>query len=107
MGVQIPPGAPIMSNVKSVSDIVDSTLKDAGLTKAVELWSIYKVFRDVFADEIADNMRILSLRNKTLKVKLPSSVWVQELSFFEDKLVEKINTAAGSEVVKNIKFTEV
>ncbi len=96
-----------MKEPDSVAKIADSVLKDAGLGKAVELWSIYAVLKDIFAKEIVENMKIVSLSNGLLKIRVPSSSWAQELSFFEEKMVEKINESAGKSLVMQIRFTEV
>ncbi len=96
-----------MKEPYSVAEVVDSVLKDTGLGKAVELWSIYKVFQDIFAKEIADNMKIVGLSNGILKVRVPSSAWVQELSFFEDGIIKKIDESLGKNLIKRIRFTEV
>ena len=110
MGVQIPPGTPYiktMEDFKSVSDIIDYTLKDAGLEKAVDLWKVYAVFKDIFKDGMIDNINVLGLRNGTLRLKVSSSVWAQELSFMEDGLINKINASLGSTAVKCIRIVEV
>ncbi len=96
-----------MKEPDSVAQIIDSVLKDAGLEKAVELWSIYEIFQDMFAKEIVENMKILGLSNGILTIGVPSSVWVQELSFFEEKIIENVRKSLGNNLVERIKFTEV
>jgi len=96
-----------MKEPDSVAKVADSVLKDAGLGKAVELWSIYAVLKDIFAKEIVESMKIVSLSNGLLKIRVPSSSWAQELSFFEEKMIEKINVSVGKNLVKQIRFTEV
>ncbi len=97
----------IMEDFKSVSDVIDYALKDAGLGKAVDLWKIYAVFKDIFKDGMVDNINILGLKNGLLRLKVSSSVWAQELSFMEEGLIDKINSSLGSNVVKCIRIVEV
>ncbi len=96
-----------MKELKSVAQVAESVLKDIGLKKAVELWNIYGIFKNIFASEIVDNIKIVGLSNGMLTVKVPSSVWVQELSFFESQIIKEIGESVGKNIVKRIKFTEV
>ncbi len=96
-----------MDNIKSVSDIVDSALCDLGLEKAVELWKIRNAIFTIFDKGFSENIRVISLRDGVLTLAVPSSVWIQELSFMEQDIIIKINGFLKGKFVSRIKFKEV
>jgi hypothetical protein len=68
---------------------------------------IVRVF-DIFKKETAEifgedvGAQPATLRNKILRVKTNSSVLANELRFHDQKILEKINSALGSQVVEKI-----
>jgi hypothetical protein len=47
----------------------------------------------------------LSIRNKTLFVRLESAALREELAFSREKLIERLNEEAGSVVITNVVFS--
>jgi hypothetical protein len=95
-----------MDSIKSVADILDDTMKDLGLQRAVDLWSIQDAIHVMFDNGFADNIRVLHIKGDVLTLLVPSSVWVQELSFMEKDILEKLNSILNSKI-KSIRFKEV
>jgi len=96
-----------MDNIKSVSDIIDVALEDLGLSRVVELWRIKSAIYAIFDEGFSKNIKVVSLRDGILTLIVPSSVWVQELSFMEQDIIIKVNDCLGGSFVKRIKFKEV
>ncbi|MDO8785420.1 MAG: DUF721 domain-containing protein, partial [Syntrophales bacterium] len=46
-----------------------------------------------------------TLKGTTLFVKVSSSVWMQQLHFLKEEIIEKINQALGGTTIKNIFFS--
>ena len=96
-----------MDNVKEVADILDAALSDVGLERVVDLWKIRSALFEIFDKGFAENIKVAGLREGALTLLVPSSVWVQELSFMEKDIIIKINNILGGSFVKRIRFKEV
>ncbi len=96
-----------MNELKSVSDVVDATLEDLGLRSALELWRVKCAIESIFDKGFSDNMRVIALQSGVLTILVPSSVWIQELSFLESDMIKKINKVLGGDIIDRIRFKEV
>ncbi len=94
-------------NVKSIAEIIDSLIENSNLKKANEVWEIHRAFEEAVGEEFRNNLKITGIRDGVLKVKVPSSVWAMELSFFEKEIIYKMNNRLGGEFIKRIDFKEV
>ena len=65
---------------------------------AVLLWD------EVVDRKIQKHTRAVKLQRKALYVVVESSTWASELNFFKKELLEKINSKAGYEAVRDIRF---
>ena len=68
------------------------------MEKAVVLWG------EVVGDTIARRSKAESIRGGTLFVRVANSMWVQELSLLKERIIEKLNSLLGREMVKDIVF---
>jgi predicted nucleic acid-binding Zn ribbon protein len=66
--------------------------------EAVERWS------EIVGEHIALNAEAAKIVKGVLTVRTTSAVWRNELHLCKAELIEKINSALGSEIVKDIKF---
>ncbi len=65
---------------------------------------IWKIWEDTLGEGIAKNAKPLCIRNKILTVKVSGPVWMQELSFREKEIRDKLNKALGRDAIKKIRF---
>ncbi len=66
--------------------------------KAVVLWE------EAVGKNIARRAQAVSVRNGILFVVVQNSAWLQELSLLKEGVIEKVNSAIGTDVVKDIVF---
>ncbi|MFH1313296.1 MAG: DUF721 domain-containing protein [Candidatus Eisenbacteria bacterium] len=66
--------------------------------KAVVLWE------EAVGKNIARRAQAVSVRNEILFVVVQNSAWLQELSLLKEGIIEKVNSAVGTDVVKDIVF---
>jgi predicted nucleic acid-binding Zn ribbon protein len=66
--------------------------------KAVVLWE------EAVGKNIARRAQAVSVRNGILFVVVQNSAWLQELSLLKEGIIEKVNSAVGADVVKDIVF---
>lgn len=69
-----------------------------------EMLEIWRLWEGIVGQTIADNARPAAFKGDILLVNVTSSPWMQQLQFLKKDIVQKINTAFGKQLVKEIKF---
>ncbi len=67
----------------------------------VEIWRVWK---EVVGQTYAENSQPSKIRKKQLTVTVANSIWLQELTFYKETILEKINTKLGRKAVDSIKI---
>jgi hypothetical protein len=88
--------------------VLDQSLKRFELTARLDEYGVWPIWNDVVGKTIALNAQPEKIRNGTLFVKVTSPVWMQQLQFMKEMIVEKLNQRLNQrlkgEVVKTIFF---
>lgn len=74
------------------------------MVSKIEDNAIRKLWPKAVGSKIAAQTRPDSLRNGTLFVKTVSSVWVQQLHFMREEILNKINQLLTKPVINEIRF---
>ena len=90
-----------MSSYK-IKNLVDVFLKKNKLEKGLLNIEVEKVWHDLMRNGIANYTNDVSLKNKTLYIKLSSPALKEELSYGKDKLIKLINDRFKETVVEKI-----
>ncbi len=65
---------------------------------------LYRLWTAAVGDHIARNASPVLVRGGVLHVNVTSSVWVQELHFLRDMLLEKLNAGLSGQKITDIRF---
>ena len=84
--------------------VLDQSLKRFELTARLDEYGVWPIWNEVVGKTIALNAQPEKIRNGTLFVKVTRPVWMQQLQFMKEMIVEKLNGRLKSEVVKTIFF---
>lgn len=87
-----------------LKEIIADLLKDPKLPFQPEDGLLWLVWDDVVGEAVAPNARPLWVKNKRLRVKVSDPIWLQELSFLEETLRNKLNERLGRNAVERIEF---
>lgn len=71
---------------------------DGDMTRIWDIWDI------AVGDVVAQNTRPAAFKGHLLQVNVSSSSWLYHLNFLKSELLEKINTALGSQMVREMIF---
>jgi len=93
------------SRLQSIGEILFSSFKGKGVAAKIEEISLIKLWPKAVGQKIALQTQPDSLKNGTLFVKTTSSVWVQQLHFMKEEILQKLNELAGKVAVKDIRFS--
>jgi predicted nucleic acid-binding Zn ribbon protein len=87
-----------------LKDILATLLSEAGLPFNPEDGLIWKVWDETVGPAIARYAQPLWINKGRLRVKVSDPIWLQELSFAEGSIREKLNTKLGRQAVEKIEF---
>lgn len=75
------------------------------LASQFQRWRLWRDWEEVAGKTFAAHSLPVALVNKTLYIWVESSAWLQEFSFFESPLREKINAHFNERWIERIRFT--
>lgn len=86
----------------SMKDLMQSFIKENNLTKGMQKLQIEEVWEKLMGSGVVSYTEGVQLQNKTLVVKLTSSVLREELSYGKEKIIRMINQEMGKELVSRL-----
>jgi len=93
-----------MSNAKPVSQLIDQFLKSLGIGGKIEENFAIVYWDQAVGKEISQHTEPYKIAQGILFVKVTDPVWRNELQFFKNEIIEKLNQKIGKKIVKEIKF---
>lgn len=92
------------SNEAPLKDVIDKLLKAYRLDGKMKEIDILSAWPDMMGIAVANRTTELLIRNKTLIVRMDSSVMRDELSFGKEVIIQRINEKAGFEIINDVWF---
>lgn len=85
-----------------VKDIIASLMTDGTLPYRPDDVEIWRVWKEVVGQTYAENAQPSKIRKKQLTVTVADSIWLQELTFYKETILEKLNRKLGRKAVDSI-----
>ncbi len=86
----------------AIKDLMQSFIKENNLSKGMQKLKIEEVWGKLMGPGIVSYTEQVQLQNKTLIIKLTSSVLREELSYGKEKIVKMINQEMGEDLVSKL-----
>ena len=83
---------------------LDLLTHDLGITRKLREYDVITLWRTIVGDQIARVAVAERVENRVLFVAVSSAPWRAELSMRRQEILEKINTAVGRQVIREIRF---
>lgn len=83
---------------------LDKFVHQLGITKKMKQFSVITSWPAIVGEQIARVTQAERIENGILFVRTATAPWRNELTMRRMEIIEKVNTAAGSNVVKEIRF---
>ena len=93
-----------MKKIEDIGSIIGSVVDKMEFSKKLKVSNIFNHWEEIVGPGIAKKSNPDRLIRKTLYVSVTTSTWANELSLMSEKLMEKINSFTGEDVVKTIRF---
>lgn len=90
--------------MKSVHAALDELIGNLGIQRKLKEYDAVLLWEELVGDHIAKATTAVRIVQGVLVVKVKTSTWRNELTLQKKMLVEKLNTAIGERVVKDIRF---
>lgn len=92
----------------AIKKILPFNVRKLGLGQVLELNEVCsswdRMLENLFGEGFKNKARPVSLKDKTLTVDCMNSVWAGELQIKQLKIIQRINSIFGKELVKKIRF---
>ena len=93
-----------MKNIEDIGSVISSVVEEMGINGKLKTSNIFNHWEEIVGKEIAKRSRPQKLTNMTLYISVTSSTWANELSLMSEDLIFRINSFAGEEAVKKVRF---
>jgi len=90
------------SDLIPVRDVIASLMTDGTLPYRPDDVEIWRVWKEVVGQTYAENAQPSKIRKKQLTVTVADSIWLQELTFYKETILEKLNLKLGRKAVDGI-----
>ena len=91
-------------SLTSLREILDGMFRSGGLPFEIENARIWQVWEEAVGAAVARHARPIWIKQGLLRVGVSDPIWLQELSFQEGEIREKLNRALAKEAVKAVEF---
>lgn len=86
----------------TIKDLMQSFIKENNLTKGMQKLQIEEAWAKLMGQGVVSYTEQVQLQNKTLIVRLSSSVLREELSYGKEKIIKMMNEEMGEELVSKL-----
>ena len=90
------------SELIPIGDVLTSLMTDGTLPYRPDDVEIWRVWKEVVGETYAENSQPSKIRKKQLTVTVSNSIWLQELTFYKETILEKLNLKLGRKAVDKI-----
>ena len=91
-------------NPKKISDVVGDMCHILGMTEAYNQYKTLQIWNSVVGEAIASATSIERFSNGELFIRVKNPAWRMELNFRKQDILQKLNAALSSQMVKEIIF---
>ncbi len=86
----------------SLKDLMKVVIKENNLSKGMRQMDVREAWNKLMGNGVVSYTESVQLQNKTLVVKLKSSVLREELSYGKEKIIKMLNEEMGEEIISKL-----
>jgi predicted nucleic acid-binding Zn ribbon protein len=92
------------NGVEHIGAVIQNVLKTYQCESDGHLAQVWHLWNSTVGETIAANAQPEAFKGRILLVNVTSSVWLQQLRFLKENIINNINDALGETFVEEIKF---
>jgi hypothetical protein len=94
-GAKIPP---------SMGEVLGEFLKRTGINRRIEEQRLLDSWEKAVGEGVAERTQPIGVKNRILQIKVANSVWMQELQFKKELILQKLRQQTGENVLRGLRF---
>ncbi len=94
----------MMKEIEDIGSIIGSVVNRMDINAKLKTSGIFNHWEEIVGEEIAKRSRPKKLVRRILYISVTTSTWANELSLMSEKLIEKINSFVGEDIVGKLRF---
>jgi len=91
-------------NPPSLGEVLGNFFKRTGLSRKIQEQKILNSWEKAVGEAVAERTRPVSVKNRVLRVKVTNSVWMQELQFMKELIIQKLHEQTGKNFLQDLRF---
>ncbi len=93
-----------MKEMEDIGSIIGSVVNRMDIDTKLKTSGIFNHWEEIVGEEIAKRSRPEKLVRRILYISVATSTWANELSLMSEKLINRINSFTGEEIVGTLRF---
>jgi predicted nucleic acid-binding Zn ribbon protein len=93
-----------MSQAKQLNQLIDQFLSSIGIKNKIDQYSSFTYWDSVVGKDIAERTEPFNISKGILLVRVKDTAWRNELQYFKNEIIKKLNDRIGKKIVTDIKF---
>ncbi len=95
-----------LSNLSPAFSVISEvTGTNQWIKDGMTLGSILAQWNEIVGDKFKDSIKPVELKNGKLLILVPDTVWLNDIQFYKEEIIEKINKFMKSDVIKELRFS--
>lgn len=90
--------------MRTLGELIELWASSLGIKRKLLEGMAPSLWDEVVGEAVAAHTSVIGIRGGVLVVKVGSAAWRNELFFMKPKILEKLNSKIGSDVVRDIRF---
>lgn len=90
------------SDFEHLGHLINDLIRSYGLEKKVQEYEVMARWEEIVGEKIARRTQPLRISSGKLFVQTKNAAWRNELFLLKPRIIEKINSSLGRELVKDI-----
>jgi hypothetical protein len=91
-------------NPPSMGEVLGEFLRRTGINRKIQEQKILNSWEEAVGEGVAERTQAIRVQNRVLQVKVANSVWMQELQFMKELIMQKLHRQAGKNILQDLRF---
>jgi len=91
-------------NPSTLGEVLGHFLKSSGLKRRIQEQKILDSWEKAVGEAVAERTQPMGVKNRVLRVRVSSSVWMQQLQFMKGLILQKLHEQTGNHSLQDLRF---
>jgi len=88
----------------SMREVLGGFFKRTGMNRRIQEQKILDCWEQAVGEGVAEKTQPVGVKNRVLRVKVVNSVWMQELQYMKELIMQKLQQQAGNNILRDLRF---